>query len=247
LHKSFTVTAAYRGQVQAKSFRSVDVNAPILPPNPSLAASYPRPNPDFGQIQQIQSGGRTLVNAFDLSFRGQISHWFTGQGQYTLSRFVGNTAGINSFPQNQYDPNNEWGRADQDRLQKFNLMGNINPDRWLTLGINTALYSGTPYNETTGYDYYHTGLGNARPAGVGRNTLHAGGAASLDLLYSHDFFLTKEKGENAKIFSAAVSAFNVLNHTNFSSYIGTLTSSHFGQPTAAAAGRQFQFSIGYRF
>jgi hypothetical protein len=151
------------------------------------------------------------------------------------------------FPQNQYLPNDEWGRADQDRLQRFNLMGNINPDHWLSLGVNATLYSGSPYNETTGNDYFHTGLGNARPTGVGRNTLQTGGVASLDLLYGHDFFLTKDKGDNARILSAGVSAFNVLNHTNFTNYIGTLSSSRFGQPTAALAGRQLQFSIGYRF
>ncbi|MDP9049144.1 MAG: TonB-dependent receptor, partial [Acidobacteriota bacterium] len=58
---SITVTAAYRGQVQVKSFRSRDANAPILPPNPATSATYPRPNPQFGQIQQIESGGRTLL------------------------------------------------------------------------------------------------------------------------------------------------------------------------------------------
>jgi hypothetical protein len=247
LHKSLTLTAAYRGQVQAKSFRSRDANAPILPPNPSLTANYPRPNANYGQIQQIESGGRTLLNAFDLSFRGKAGHWFSGQGQYTLARFEGNTGGINAFPQNQYLPNDEWGRADQDRRQRFNLMGNINPDHWLSLGVNATLYSGSPYNETTGNDYFHTGLGNARPTGVGRNTLQTGGVASLDLLYGHDFFLTKDKGDNARILSAGVSAFNVLNHTNFTNYIGTLSSSRFGQPTAALAGRQLQFSVGYRF
>ena len=247
IHKTLTLTAAYRGQVQVKSFRSRDANAPILPPNPSLTANYPRPNLSFGQIQQVESGGRTLLNALDLSFRSNAGRWFTGQGQYTFSRFDGNTGGINAFPQNQYLPNEEWGRATQDRLQRFNLLGNINPDHWLTLGVGLNLYSGTPYNETTGNDYYHTGLGNARPTGVGRNTLQAGGAASLDLLYNHDFRLTKEKGDKAKILSAGVSAFNALNHTNFTSYIGTLSSSRFGQPTAALAGRQLQFSMGFQF
>jgi hypothetical protein len=71
IHKTVTITAAYRGQVQIKSFRSVDVNAPILPTNPELTADYPRPNSNFGQIQQIESGGRTLLNALDLSFRGR--------------------------------------------------------------------------------------------------------------------------------------------------------------------------------
>jgi outer membrane receptor protein involved in Fe transport len=247
LHNSVTLTAAYRGQVQVKSFRSRDANAPILPPNPSLDAEYPRPDPTYGQIQQIESGGRTLLNALDLSFRGQAGRWFSGQAQYTLSRYEGNTGGIDAFPQNQYDPNDEWGRANQDRLQRFNLMGNINPDHWLSLGINATLYSGLPYTETTGDDYFHTGLGNARPAGVGRNTLQTGGVASVDLMYDHDFRLTKAKGDNAKILSAGVSAFNVLNRTNYTSYIGTQSSSRFGQPTAALAGRQLQFSLGYRF
>jgi hypothetical protein len=247
LHKTLTLTAAYRGQVQIKSFRSRDANAPILPPNPILTANYPRPDLNFGQIQQIESGGRTLLNALDLSFRSQAGRWFTGQGQYTLSTFYGNTGGINAFPQNQYQPNNEWGRSTQDRLQRFNLIGNINPDHWLTLGVGATLYSGSPYDETTGNDYYHTGLGNARPAGVPRNALQGGGVASLDLLYNHDFRLTKDKGDKAKILSAGVSAFNVLNHTNFTSYIGTLSSSRFGQPTAALAGRQLQFSVGFQF
>lgn len=247
IHKSVTVTAAYRGQVQAKSFRSRDANAPILPPNPSLMANYPRPDLRYGQIQQIESSGRTLLNALDLSFRGQAGRWFSGQAQYTLARFEGNTGGINTFPQDQYHPNAEWGRSDQDRRQRFNLMGNINPDHWLSLGVNATLYTGSPYTETTGDDYYHTGLGNARPTGVGRNTLRGGGVASLDLLYGHDFTIGKAKGDNARVVSANVSAFNVLNRTNYTSYIGTLSSSRFGHPTAALAGRQLQFSVGYRF
>src|SRR5579871_120840 len=247
LHKTITVTAGYRGQVGIKNFRSRDANAPILPPNPSLTANYPRPNSSFGQIQQIESGGRSLLNALDLSFRGQAGRWFSGQAQYTFSRFNNNTGGINAFPQDQYNPNDEWGRADQDRLQRFNLIGEINPDHWLSLGVNATLYSGTPYNETTGNDDFHTGLGNARPAGVGRNTLPASGVASLDLLYKHDFQLTRDTGDKSKFLSAGVSAFNVLNRTNYTSYIGSRNSPFFEQPTAALAGRQLQFSLGYRF
>ena len=245
-HKGVTLTTGYRGSVQAKSFRSVDVNAPILPTNPSLAANYPRPNLNYGQIQKIESGGRTLLNALDVALRIK-NDLFSGQAQYTLARFMNNTGGINAFPQNQYQPNAEWGRADQDRRERFNLIGNINPDHWLSLGIAIALYSGLPYNETTGTDDYHTGLNNARAPGVTRNTLQAAGNASVDLMYSHDFNLTKSKGDKAKILSAGISAFNVLNRANFSGYIGALNSSRFGQPTSAAAGRQLQFSVGYQF
>jgi hypothetical protein len=248
LTKKITVTAAYRNSVQIKSFRSRDANAPILPANPNLNAVYARPNPNFGQIQQIESGGRQLFNALDLSFRGQAGRWFSGQAQYTLSRAENNTGSIRSFPQDQYNPNAEWGRAGSDRLHAFNLIGNINPDHWLTLGINASLYSGTPYNETTGNDDFHTGLGNARPAGVGRNTLRGGGTVGLDLAWNHDFQLTKATGDKAKVLSTGISSFNVLNHTNYTGYIGALSAKErFMQPTAALNGRQMQFSIGYRF
>lgn len=246
-HKSATVTAAYRGSVQVKSFRSVDVNAPVLPLNPNLTANYPRPDPSLGQVQQIESGGRSLMNAFDVSFRGNAGGIFSGQAQYTVSRFMDNTGGINAFPQDQYHPNAEWSRADQDRRQRFNLIGDINPEHWLTLGVSATFYSGSPYSETTGDDDYHTGLANARPTGVGRNSLQAGGTADLDLQWNHDFRLGKAKGDNARIVSCGASAFNVLNHTNFTNYIGSLSSSLFARPTTALPGRQLQFAVGYRF
>ena len=247
IHKTVTVTAGYRGQVQIKSFRSRDANAPILPPNPVLTADYARPNAAYGQIQQIESGGRTQLNAFDLSIRSQTSRWITGQAQYTLSRFAGNTGGLNWFPQDQYHPNAEWGRSSQDALQRLNLLGNINPDHWISLGVTLSHNSGSPYNATTGTDDYHTGLGNARPAGAGRNTLQGAGYEELDLLYSHDFYLTKARDDDARVISAGISAFNVLNHSNYNGYIGTVSSANFMQPTGASPGRQLQFTVGYRF
>jgi hypothetical protein len=40
---------------------------------------------------------------------------------------------------------------------------------------------------------------------------------------------------------------NVLNHTNYTAYVGALTSPLFGQPTGAMNGRQMQLAVGYRF
>lgn len=245
--KKATMTVEYRGQVQVKSFRSRDANAPILPSSTSLTTNYPRPDSHFGQIQSIESGGRNMLNALDISFRGDASRWFSGQAQYTFAHFNNNTSGITKFPQDQYIPNAEWGRADQDRHHKFNLLGNINPGHLLSLGIAATLYSSTPYTETTGTDDFHTGLGNARPAGVARNSLSGGGETSFDVLYNHDFHLTKQKAETGRVLNVGLSAFNVFNHTNYTTYIGTLSSSRFGQPTTALPGRQMQFSMGYVF
>jgi hypothetical protein len=241
LTPAMTVTVGYRGITGISSFRSRDANAPL---GPSYAA---RPDPSLGFVQQIESGGRSSSNALDVSFRGRAGRWFNGQAQYTLGRIDTNTGGLNFYPQDQYNPNDEWGRADIDRLHRFNLIGNINPDHWLTLGISATLYSGAPYTETAGSDLFHTGLGNARPAGVGRNTLQGGGTADLDLLWDHDFKLTNAKGDHARILNIGVSGFNVLNHANFTNYIGSIRSPLFGQPTAALAGRQLQFGIRYQF
>jgi Carboxypeptidase regulatory-like domain/TonB dependent receptor len=248
ISKKTIVTATYRNSIQAKSFRSRDANAPILPPNHNPNVVYPRPNPSVGQIQQVESGGRQLLNALDLSLRGQVASWFSGQAQYTLSRVENNTGGIGLFPQDQYNPNNEWGRANFDRLHALNILGQIYPDHWLTLGVNASIYSGMPYTETTGTDDFQTNLNNARPNGVGRNTLQGKTTANLDLQWEHEFKLTKPANDDhARVITAGVSAFNVLNHPNFSGYIGAQNSPFFMQPTSAPNGRQIQLSVGFRF
>jgi hypothetical protein len=77
--------------------------------------------------------------------------------------------------------------------------------------------------------------------------VQAGGTADLDLSWDHDFHLDKIKSDNAKLFSVSVDGFNVLNRTNFLSYIGSVRSQLFQQPTAALPGRQLQFTFGYKF
>jgi hypothetical protein len=241
ISKGTTLAATYRGSTLVSKLRSRDANAPHDP------ASTVRPNPNLGFVQEFESGGRQLANGLDLTFRGRAGRWFSGQAQYTLAWAYNNTGGANFYPQNQYAPNDEWGPADFDRRHTFNLIGNLNPDHWLTLGIATKLYSGTPYTETTGADAYHTGLGNARPQGIARNTLRGSGTQDFDLLWSHDFHVGDQQAKEPKTLGFGISAFNVLNHPNFSAYVGNLSSTLFRQPTVAAASRQMQFELHYQF
>ena len=140
LTSNLTLTAGYRGITGIRNFRSRDANA--IRGTYGLAVSpTSRPDTGFGQIQQIESEGRSISNNFDLSLRGRIGHWFDGQAQYSLGRSLNNTGGIGFFPQDQYSPSGEWARADFDRRHRFNLIGNINPDHCLTLGISATLYS----------------------------------------------------------------------------------------------------------
>ncbi len=234
-----TFSAVYIGNRGIDSFRSIDANAPN-------GGGAVRPNPSFGQVRQIQSEGALKGNALELTFRGKASKYFAGQVQYTLSRTNNNTTGITFFPANSYNPSADWGRSDNDRLHKFDLLASSQPTRFFTFGAALSLYSGKPVNITTGADDNHDGIINDRPAGVARNTMPGPGTINLDLNLSHDFPLSKRKGE-AKVLSLSLNSFNVLNHPNYMTYIGTISSPLFGKPVAAQPPRRMQLDVQFRF
>jgi hypothetical protein len=113
--------------------------------------------------------------------------------------------------------------------------------------VAAKLYSGTPYTETSGNDTFNTGILNARPAGVNRNTLQTADNVEFDLRWNRDLPLTRNHSDKAPLFSIAADAFNVTNRTNFTSYVGNVQSSFFEQPTAAAPARKLQFSARIKF
>jgi hypothetical protein len=241
LAKGLTVAATYRGTIGIDLFRSRDINAP---PPPFYNV---RPSPEAGVVREIESKGRQVGNALDLTLNGNAGRWFSGIAQYTFSYTNNNTSGITWFPANQYSLAGEYGRADFDLHHRFNLLGTINEDHWLNLGIAAKLYSGTPYTETSGNDTFNTGILNARPTGVSRNTLQTAGNSELDLRWSRDLPRQRKKTDRAPVFSMAVDAFNITNRTNYSSYVGNVQSSFFGQPTTALPARRLQFTVRIKF
>ena len=117
---------------------------------------------------------------------------------------------------------------------------------WVDFGVGLTMNSGSPYNETLGGDVYNNGRGRARPAGVSRNSLETSGYASLDLRASRDVKVGNAK-QTARTITLAVDAFNVLNHVNYGSFVGTVGSPLFAQPVSAIAPRQLQVSARVRF
>jgi hypothetical protein len=238
--RATTLAVNYVGTVFVSSFRSRDDNAPLLPYYSA------RPDPAFGQIRQIESAGRGISNALEVTLRGNVTKHFSGMAQYTLSKALNNTGGIGWFPADNYTLAGEWARADFDQRHRFNLLGSVNPGKWLNLGIGLTVSSGKPFSETTGLDTYGTGLANARPAGVPRNSLEGPAFAQLDLRWAKDFFLTHAK-DKGPVTTIGLDAFNALNHTNYTSYIGTLSSPFFGQAVSAYPPRRLQISLRLRF
>jgi Carboxypeptidase regulatory-like domain/TonB dependent receptor len=251
LGKSTTLTVNYTGLRGVHLFRSRDVNAP--PPPFYLA----RPDSNLSVWRQIESSSDLESQSLEFGLRGNITQYFVGMVQYTLGRAYNDaggtttggsrTSGINSFPANNYDLSGEWSRADFDQRHRFNLLGTVTPGKYFKLGVALSLYSGQPYNETTGRDDNHDGLANDRPAGVRRNSLHGPSYSELDLRWSRDLFLARAKKDKGPTITLGLDAFNVLNHVNYVSYIGVLSSPFFGKPIAAQPPRRLQVSLRFRF
>jgi outer membrane receptor protein involved in Fe transport len=242
LWKSTTLAVTYLGYRGINQFRSLDINAP-LPPTYTL-----RPDPSVGVLREIESAGRRTSDSLEVTFRGNVTHYFNGMMQYRLASAHDNTSGINYLPPNSYDLSGEWARSDFDRRHRFELLGTLNPDKLFNLGVSLSLYSGLPYTLITGRDEFNTGTANARPLGVPRNSLQGPGYMDLDLRWSRDFSLTKgkKKDEGLKA-TLAVDVFNVLNQVNYTSFVGNLSSPFYGRAVTAQPPRRLQLSFRLKF
>jgi outer membrane receptor protein involved in Fe transport len=241
LRRSTSASVTYIGSRGFDQFRSRDINAPV----PPLFAS--RPDPTRGVVREIESAGKMVANSLQFSLRGQLTRFFNTQAQYTLSRTMNDTSGINWMPPNSYALSQEYARADFDQRHRFDLLGTLSPGSLFNLGVALALYSGRPYSVTTGYDDFNTGVANARPVGVPRNSREGPGYADLDLRWSRDLFFDRTKKGDGPASTFGVDAFNILNRVNYINYVGTLTSPFFGRAVAAQPPRRLQLSLRMRF
>ena len=248
--KSATLTLNYYGTRGVSIFRSRDVNAPPPP------AYISRPDPRYAVWRQIESSANMMAHSLELGLRGNLTQYFAGMVQYTLARAYNDVGGnpamgaratLNSFPANNYDLSGEWARADFDQRHRLNLLGTITPGRYFKLGVALSMYSGMPYTITTGRDDYNSGMANARPPGIPRNSAEGPGYADLDLRWSRDFYLIPSKKEKGPVFTVGLDAFNVLNHANYMTYVGTLTSPFFGKPVSDIAPRRLQVLVRFKF
>ena len=82
---------------------------------------------------------------------------------------------------------------------------------------------------------------------MARNTLRASGTSTVDVRWSRDLPLSAAKGERARALTLSIDAFNVLNHPNFTGYVGNVRSPFFRSPTSVAPGRRLQLSAEMKF
>jgi carboxypeptidase family protein len=242
LRPKSTLAITLSGTRGYDQFRSRDVNAP---PPPDYAA---RPDPAFGVIREIESAGIGRAINLAVTLRGQVTKHFTGTAQYNEGRNWNDTGGINWMPPNSYDLSREYASNDYERRHVLDLFGSFNAGAWANVGVSLEASSGRPYSLITGLDRFNTGSANARPDGVGRNTLRGPGYASLDLRWSHEMPFTRAgQPKTKRSTTIGVDAFNVLNRVNYNLPVGNLSSAFFGRSISASAARRLQFSLRVRY
>src|SRR5215471_12599271 len=134
-----------------------------------------RPNPTEGNIYQLESSGLSTFNGITVGYRTQLTGGMNLFVNYTYSTNYNDTDGPFSLPANSYDLHSEWGRSPDN--QKHHFQTGINGRLPGDILVNTQfrVYSGKPYNITTGYDDFNDGVTNARPAGIARNSAEGPG------------------------------------------------------------------------
>ena len=237
-----TISIGGRVNRGADLFRSVDLNAPLPSSN-----YRQRPNPSIGQLREIQSEGYQKGAALDINYRGRFNRYFTAFAWYSWTHYGNNTDGIYWFPEDQQNPEAEWGRPSFDLGQRFGIFGEINADHPLNLGFGVFANGGHPYSITTGQDNFGDNLFNARPEDVTRDSEVGPDYVDMDLRWGYDFKLHPREMDKSPTLGLSASAFNVLNHVN-GSYIDSVEGSpDFNQVISAAPPRRVQLAMRFVF
>ena len=101
-------------------------------------------------------------------------------------------------------------------------------------GFNPAAFTNPPVDPNTGLAL--------RQGDLGRNALRGFGLWQWDFAVHRDFAI-----HDQLVLQFRSELFNVLNHPNYVTYIGAMSSSLFGEPVAAQPPRRMQLDVQFKF
>jgi hypothetical protein len=145
----------------SNSLRSINVNAPL---------DGVRPDPDFGNITEIQSSGRRASDRLTVAVnaRNQRLRLFSNV-MYQLGSQRNSADSATALPADSNNPDADWGSSMQDIRHRLFVMFNTPIWKGIRAGFNMQVASKSPYNITTGRDDNGDTVFNDRPPGVERN------------------------------------------------------------------------------
>jgi hypothetical protein len=232
-------------------------------------ARFGRPNPAWGEIQWMESTGRTETMLLSTSLTRRFRNNFQGGMTYTRTlRRNDNTTGFGIQSNNQFDLDGDWSNSTEFQRDTFRANGIVNLPRQITVGASYLYGSGTYYNATlSGRPYNKPGtnrlnLGSAiaipaavldrwdGPAVIATGTVWPRNALRGLPLHKVDMRVSSAIGKvNGVRVTLLAEVFNLLNRTNFGSYTTQLDSVLFGQPVASSGNAYVPRSgqLGFRF
>jgi hypothetical protein len=158
-----TMTVSYVNTRTLHLLRTRNINAPIGGVRP-LGAS-------LGNIYQYESSGILNQHQLLVNANTRFNPNFSIFANYSLGKANSNADGAGSFPADNYDLSNEYGRSALDVRHRFFLGGSISAPWGIRLNPLIFASTGAPFNITTGLDNNGDTLFTDRPAFASAATL----------------------------------------------------------------------------
>ena len=141
-----------------------NVNAPFPGTfDPANPASGVRPLGNIGNIYQYESEGIFRQQQLIVNSNVRLGSKLSLFGYYTLNYANSNTSGASSFPSNQYNLMQDYGRAAFATRHRLFLGGTIALPYGMRLNPFMVASSGVPFNITIGQDLNGDSIFNDRP------------------------------------------------------------------------------------
>jgi len=172
ISKNITASVTYLNSHGVHQFLTRNINAPLpgtyvwcsAGDSSCTPSAGVRPFGDVGNIYQFESDGLFNQNQLISNFSVRLGTKVSVFGFYSLGFANGNTAGVGSFPSNQYDLALDYGRAAYDVRDRVVVGGSFSMPKGFRLSPFMMTSSGTPFNITVGQDLNGDSIFNDRPA-----------------------------------------------------------------------------------
>ena len=163
--KNANVSVTYLNSHGVHQLLSRNVNAPLPGTyNPSDPSSGVRPLEQARNVYQYESDGLFNQNQVIANFNLRAGTKLSLFGFYTLNYAESNTAGVGSFPVDQYNLATNYGRASFDVRHRVFMGGTLGLPLRLQMSPFLVASSGAPFNITLGQDLNGDSIFNDRPA-----------------------------------------------------------------------------------
>ncbi len=163
--KSTTIALTYLNSRGDNQLLTRNINAPEPGTyDPTIPGSGTRPYGGTTNIYQYDSGAIFRQNQLIANARVGLGSKVSLFGFYTLSYVNSDTSGASSFPSNQFNLMQDYGRASFDVRHRLFLGGTFTLPYALRLNPFLVVNSGRPYDITVGQDLNGDSIFNDRPS-----------------------------------------------------------------------------------